>query len=324
MPRVDADATRPEGPCRQPGWYRHEVRAVVDSVVERLWPGRSARVEPLPGGITNANFLVDLGDDKVVVRVPGRGRDLLGIDPVAELAASTIAATIGVAPEVVAYDQESGCLVSRFVEARPITLDEMARPPMLALVVDAVRRVHAAGVLDTTFDYFAVIDRYHDHAAERGVREPFDFDSACAVMRRIAGARPFRPTVLGHNDLLNANFLFDGSVRILDWEYAGMTDPFFDLANLSANHRFDDDADAALLQYYFGVCDDGLVATLALFKLVSELREAMWGVLQLAVSDLDVDFAAYATERGERFAHLLAPMDLPALLKLAAGAGDRP
>jgi aminoglycoside phosphotransferase (APT) family kinase protein len=297
------------------------VHAVVEDVVERLWPRRPARIEPLPGGITNANFLVDLGDERVVVRVPGKGRDLLGIDPVAELAASTIAATIGVAPEVVAYDRESGCLVSRFLEGRALSPAEMARPPMLGLVVDALRRVHDAGPLDTTFDYFAVIDRYHDLAARRGVKAPFDDDGARSVMGRIAAARPFRPTVLGHNDLLNANFIFDGAVRILDWEYAGMTDPFFDLANLSANHRFDDDADGALVQRYFGAADDGLLATLALFKLVSELREAMWGVLQLAVSDLDVDFAAYAAERGEHFAHLLGSMDLPALLDLAAATG---
>jgi thiamine kinase-like enzyme len=192
---------------------------------------------------------------------------------------------------------------------------------MLGLVVDTVRRVHDAGVLPTTFDYFAVIERYHDEAGARGVVAPFDYDAASSVMRRIAAARPFRASVLGHNDLLNANFLFDGAVRILDWEYAGMTDPFFDLANLSANHRFDEDADAELVRRYFGTGDDALAATLTLFKLVSELREAMWGVLQLAVSDLDVDFTAYAAERGERFAQLLAPMDLPALLDLAAGAG---
>jgi hypothetical protein len=100
-----------------------------------------------------------------------------------------------------------------------------------------------------------------------------------------------------------------------------MTDPFFDLANLSANHRFDDEADHALLRRYFGAWRDDLVATLALFKLVSELREAMWGVVQLALSDLDVDFAAYAGERGERFQALLAPMDLPALLACAGRAG---
>jgi len=297
------------------------VHDVVERVVERRWPGRPVRVEPLPGGITNANFLVDLGDEQVVVRVPGRGRDLLGIDPAAEMAASTLAAAIGIAPEIVGRDEELGCLVTRFLPARPIPPDEMARSPMLGLVAATVRRVHTAGTIDATFDFFAVIERYHELAAARGVREPFDFGSARAVLGGIARARPFRPTVLGHNDLLNANFLFDGSVRILDWEYAGMTDPFFDLANLSANHGFDADTDAELLRHYFGAAPESLVATLALFKLVSELREAMWGVLQLAVSDLDVDFAAYAAARGEHFEALLEPMDLAELLALATAAG---
>jgi thiamine kinase-like enzyme len=294
---------------------------VVDRIVERLWPGLPARVEPLPGGITNANFVVDVGDDKVVVRVPGTGRALLGIDSAAEIAASALAAAIGVAPEIIAHDQESGCLVSRFLPGRPIPPTEMMHEPMLGWVTDTVKRVHHAGAVDTTFDYFTVIDRYHELAAARGAREPFDFGSARAVMRSVAQARPLRPTVLGHNDLLNANFLFDGSVRILDWEYAGMTDPFFDLANLSANHELDGDTDTALLRHYFGGCDDHMVATLQLFKAVSELREAMWGVLQMAVSDLDVDFAAYAEDHGRRFQALVAQMDLPELLALAATTG---
>jgi len=293
---------------------------VVDRVVKRLWPGVPARVEPLPGGITNANFLVDLGTEKVVVRVPGRGRDLLGIDPASEVAATTLTAALGIAPELLAVDEELGCLVSRFVAGRPIPLEEMARQPMLGLVTDTLKRVHGAGRVDTTFDYFAVIERYHEHAAARGVLEPFDFPSARAVMGAVARARPFRATVLGHNDLLNANFLFDGSVRILDWEYAGMTDPFFDLANLSVNHGFDDDTDTALLRHYFGECGEAVLATLSLFKLVSELREAMWGVLQLAVSDLDVDFAAYAGEHATRYQSLLAGMDLAGLVALARRA----
>jgi thiamine kinase-like enzyme len=137
-------------------------------------------------------------------------------------------------------------------------------------------------------------------------------------MARIASARPFVPSVLGHNDLLNANLLHDGSVRILDWEYAGMTDPFFDLANLATNHEFDADADAALLDHYFGRSDETRIATLGLMKLVSELREAMWGVLQQAVSDLDVDFAAYAKAHAERFEQYLADMALEDQLAAAA------
>ena len=46
-----------------------------------------------------------------------------------------------------------------------------------------------------------------------------------------------------HNDLLNANFIDDGArIRIVDWEYAGMGDPFFDLGNFSINHELTPDA----------------------------------------------------------------------------------
>jgi thiamine kinase-like enzyme len=107
-------------------------------------------------------------------------------------------------------------------------------------------------------------------------------------------------------------------VRILDWEYAGMTDPYFDLANLAANHGFDADAETALVHHYFGVVAETRLATLRLMKLVSELREAMWGVLQQAVSDLDVDFTAYATEHADRFGEILAGLALDDLLASAA------
>ena len=51
------------------------------------------------------------------VRAPGTGRALLGIDSAIEVAAARLAAAIGVAPEVIAHDQETGALVSRFLPA---------------------------------------------------------------------------------------------------------------------------------------------------------------------------------------------------------------
>ena len=79
---------------------------VVREVVERLWPGWTASIERLSGGITNANYKVDVDGEQVVIRVPGKKTDLLGIDRTAEVAANRIAATIGVAPEVLSVDVE--------------------------------------------------------------------------------------------------------------------------------------------------------------------------------------------------------------------------
>jgi thiamine kinase-like enzyme len=296
--------------------------AAVEELIERLWPGRVERVEQLTNGITNSNFLVDLGDDRVVVRVPGKDTALLGIDRRHEVEAGRLAASVGVGPDVVWHDEATNCIVTRFIEARQVSPEELGDEPMLGDFVAALRKVHAAGVVQAVFDPYRVVRTYRDEAAARGVTAPFDLASALALIDRIEGARPFRTSVLGHNDLLNANFLYDGTVRLVDWEYAGMTDPFFDLANVAVNNGFSPDAERALLVGYVGHVDEALEATLTLMKMVSELREAMWGVLQLAISDLDVDFAKYATERAERLNALVAAADVDELVAAAATVRD--
>jgi thiamine kinase-like enzyme len=103
-----------------------------------------------------------------------------------------------------------------------------------------------------------------------------------------------------HNDLLNANFIDDGDIRIVDWEYAGMGDRFFDLANLSVNHDFGLEEDSLLLAAYFGVEVPAHLAALRLMRIMSDFREAMWGVVQQAISELEFDFVAYAAQHFER------------------------
>jgi thiamine kinase-like enzyme len=109
--------------------------------------------------------------------------------------------------------------------------------------------------------------------------------------------RPDVP-VLCHNDLLNGNFLRDeqGDIRILDWEYAGMGDRFFDLANFAAHHELDDEQILELLDAYFDNPLPRHFARLKLMQAMSDFREAMWGVLQQGISELDFDFRSYADQ----------------------------
>lgn len=286
-------------------------------VVARLFPGEQARLEELPGGITNANFRVFLPARSVVVRVPGGRSELLGIDRRVEVAANALAARIGVAPEIVAFDQETGCIVTVFLTGRPVPREELAAEPRLGEVLAVLRRVHRAGSVPALFDPYAVVRGYHGEIARRGGSEPFDYGALCGLLDRIAAVRPFSATVLGHNDLLNSNLLYDGSVRILDWEYAAMADPYFDLANLSVNNELGEERDEAVLGHYFGRVGERELAIFRLMKLVSEAREAMWGALQLYISDLEVDFAAYARERAERLFALSERLDLASLLASA-------
>jgi thiamine kinase-like enzyme len=284
--------------------------------VERVWPGREARVEVLGGGITNHNLKVEVGGESFVLRVAGKDTGLLGIDRAVELAATEAAAALGIGPDVVALVEPEGWLVTRFVAGTIPPLERMREPVMLARIAGALRAFHDGPAIPGTFDSFRVVETYRDTALARGGHVPEAFDWAHALATRIEATRSADSAVPCHNDLLNANFLDDGErLRIVDWEYAGMGDRFFDLANFSINHELDADASRAFLDAYFGEARAGDFQALELMRFMSDFREAMWGVVQSAVSELDFDFVAYASEHFERLRRTAASKSFVAALE---------
>ena len=272
----------------------------MSEAVSRLWPGGSATVQELGGGITNRNFKVVVDGAAYVLRMGGAKTSLLGIDRAVEHAAGVRAFELGVGPEVVAFAPAEGWLVCRFIDGREISLAEMRRPSTLARVASALRALHDSAPIPGRFDAWAVVDGYRATAEAHGVEIPAEFTPMRALADRIRSARGPQPAVPCHNDLLNANFLDDGSVRIVDWEYAGMGDRFFDLANFSVNHEFSVEDDRALLRAYFGVAREADLASVRMMRFMSDFREAMWGVLQSGISDLDFDFRGYAAKHFAR------------------------
>jgi thiamine kinase-like enzyme len=87
---------------------------------------------------------------------------------------------------------------------------------------------------------------------------------------------------------------------VLDWEYAGMGDIFFDLANFSDHHELTDEQDRWLLQCYFEQVTSARWAHLKVMKILSDLREATWALVQIGISKLDFDFRDYADKFFER------------------------
>jgi len=279
------------------------------TAVERLWPGRGAVFEELGGGITNRNYKVSVEGSEYVLRMGGAKTSLLGIDRAVEYAAGRRAFEVGVGPEVVAFVPEEGWLVARFIAGRPISLEDMRRPEVLGRVAEALRAFHSSAPIPGRFDAWAVVDGYRSLAVAHGVEIPEPFARAREVAERIRHARGPQPEVPCHNDLLNANFLDDGSIRIVDWEYAGMGDRFFDLANFSVNHEFSVEEDRRLLEAYFGEARSADLGALRLMRFMSDFREAMWGVLQSGISDLDFDFRDYTRKHFGRMESTVADPD---------------
>ena len=282
-----------------------------ERIAERVWPDGVRSIEPLGGGITNRNFKVTLpGGAQVVLRIGGKDTELLGIDRHVEHAATRAAAEAGLAPEVIAFVEPEGYLVTSFVEGLPVPAEDVHRTHVLREIAVGLRRFHDGPAIPGRFDSFRVVEAYRATAAAHGVAVPTGYTAAKEVADRIEEARGVQPPAPCHNDLLNANFITDGErIWIVDWEYAGMGDRFFDLANFSVNNALSTDENEELLRMYFGEVLEDDTRSLTLMRFMSDFREAMWGVVQQGISELDFDFAGYAESHFER---LRATADDPA------------
>jgi len=280
--------------------------AQLGAILARLEPSLgviTGEPTPLTGGITNHNFRVTLGGEDYVLRVHGSDTGLLGIDRQAERIACGLAAEMGIAPELVAAFDD--CLVTRFVTCNALAPREIA--DHVDEIARALRSFHdSAAMLPMRFWVPDLLCDYAARVHERGIGLPSRYAEARAIATRIAAVVPLRNPRPCHNDLLAGNIIRARNNRkllIVDWEYAGMGHPYFDLGNLSVNNDFNEANDERLLSAYHGrPPSDGRRATLALMRILSDAREAAWGVLQTEISQLDFDFGRYARTHFERLA----------------------
>jgi thiamine kinase-like enzyme len=296
----------------------------LDAAIRAIpsWEGQELEILPIAEGRTNRNFRVAVGDETFFLRLSEKSTELLGIDRNAEQDSARAAAEAGVGPEVFVYLPELGCLVTRWIDAEVLAEGDLERDEVLTPVVEAIKAIHAGPALAWAFDPFRIVEDYRRISEERGVAVPDAFDPAHEKASRIEAAfasdpMPLRPC---HNDLLEANFLLrDGRVWVVDHEYAGMGDPFFDLGNLSINNALSDDAQERLLSLYFGAPTDAHRARLKLMRIMSDFREAMWGVVQQGLSTLDIDYVEYATKHFDRLSTTTADPRFDDWLETARG-----
>ncbi len=269
-----------------------DVNAIVDRLQTRLGPADGPPV-PLEGGITNRNYRVSFEGRDCVVRLPGKDTSLLGISREAERLANDSAARLGIAPAVAAGEDD--CLVTDFVRCTALAAADVRK--RLEQVARALRTFHDGGaLLPITFWVPDLLGSYAELVEQRGGRLPAAYASARELAGRIGAALPLSEPVPCHNDLLPANLLGVGDgVMLVDWEYAGMGHRMFDLGNLAVNNEFgEEDEERLLTVYYDQPPSASRRAALRLMRIMSDAREAAWGVVQSVVSELDFDFDAYA------------------------------
>ncbi|MDQ6816276.1 MAG: phosphotransferase [Actinomycetota bacterium] len=301
------------------------VEEIVARLAARLGPPTGAP-ESLDGGITNRNYRMRFGAEDYVIRLPGKDTGLLSISREAERIAGSAAAALGIAPELVAAEPD--CTVTRYLRARPLSPGELASNP--EPVARVLRLFHDSGVrLPACFWVPDLLEEYARVAIERGGELPDTYARTREIAGRIAAVLPLSDPAPCHNDLLPANLLAlesdDGAPAeprvpmLVDWEYAGMGHRLFDLGNFAVNNELDPQAEDRLLEAYFGEPPDASRrAALALMRIMSDAREAAWGVVQSVISELDFDFGGYAAQHFGRLAETASGLRLEEWLVAAA------
>jgi thiamine kinase-like enzyme len=261
--------------------------------------------QPLSGGITNLNFVVEDGGQRYFVRV-GEDIPIHGVLRFNELAAARAAEMAGVSPALI-YS-EPGVMVTRFIDGRTYEAADLRVAQRLGDVVALIKRVHREmpKYLRGPVLMFWVFHVIRDYAAtlreDRSPRVPLltDLLTRAEALEEAVGAIDL---VFGHNDLLPANFIDDGErLWLVDWDYAGFNSPLFDLANLAANNDYPPAMEDELLTLYFGAPpDQGLLRRYAAIKCASALRETLWSMVSEIHSALDFDYAQYTEENLARF-----------------------
>lgn len=304
------------------------ILAGVDRTdAERLAAVRSlasaTRVSPLPGGITNRNYRVDLPDGPVVVRLSDPESSDLAIDRHHEYLNTLAAARSGAGAPVVDYLEGAGVLIVGWIEGRTFSSADVAEHHNLSRIADACRMLHAGPRFASDFNMFSIQARYRSLVGERGYRLPERYDDflpSVERMRRAMGAHP-EPTVPCNNDLLAANFIDDGQrLWLIDYEYSGNNEASFELGNIWSESTLPDELLLPLVEAYWGSAAPELVARARLWALMSQYGWTLWAAIQEAISPIDFDYWSWGLEKYDR---AVAAFDGPAFEGWLDAAGGR-
>jgi len=261
--------------------------------------------EPLGGGITNTNFIVDDQGESFVVRI-GYDIPIHGVMRFNEIAAARAAYAAGISPEIV-YSAD-GVIIMRFIEGQTLTEQEVREQQNLERIMPLIQACH--NEIPKFFQGPALVFwpfhvcRSYIHTAREGNSRMIDllprFLDINEELEKTVGEIKL---VFGHNDLLAANFIDDGKrLWLLDWDYAGYNAALFDLTNLSSNNELSPEQEDWILEtYYQQPVTDRLRRRFAAMMCASLLRETLWSIVSEIHSTIDFDYERYTHKNLNRF-----------------------
>jgi thiamine kinase-like enzyme len=289
---------------------------IIEEVVEKIedWKGKRVSIQTLSGGLTNANYKVEVDGNPFFVRIPGESTELLAIDRRNEYFNSKAAAEAGVGPQVLYYLPEYQAMVLEFLKARTMSKETLNAAGMPTKIAQAIRCLHSGPRFLNDFNMFRLTEYYLNICKDHDIRIPEGYLERMLTVKRIEQAMAVLPlpTVPCNNDLLAENYMDDGkSLRIIDYEYSGNNDPCFELGNTCQELQFDEAQIVEVCAAYFGDPLANRISRMKLNMIMSDVGWGLWAAIQAKISKIEFDFWGWAIERWSRAVEKMDSAEFP-------------
>lgn len=252
-------------------------------------------VKTLGGGMTNFNYLVTDGQKQCVARFAPKSAALLGLNRAREMKNTSIAFSRSIGPKIINFIPRYNLLINEYIDGEVLTPDQARNKENIKKIARLLKKLHSGPKFRGTFDPIKAIEKYIATARTRRSSLPPDINRYLtklhALKNRIA---PITLEYPCHLDLMIENIIsVKGNIILIDWEYSANSDPRFDLAMFSVKGKFTARHDAELLKAYSGEISQ---SELEAMKGIVHFREAAWGFLQSAISEIKFDYKKYARD----------------------------
>lgn len=302
------------------------VKTNIDEAIAKIadWQGKDVKYAPVVGGITNPNFKVSVDGKDFFLKIPGAGTDFIDRDNCH--IANEIAAETGAGPKVCYYFKDTGVEVFEWLDGyRQVTWGDTYDEDIFKKIVTAIRDFHniqgkTMPLKQTLFEQaWQMVE-----LAEKGGYEPMWHSRFLYLLEQIEKAVlkdgiDYKPC---HNDFWSNNMMYSDAkqdLKIIDYEYASMNDPYNDLGCLAAINDFTDDKDVELCKVYHGHWDEKGFAKLKLYKIIADIKWGYWALQQYVNSDVEFDYMNWYGIKIGRLQHFVVDPRLDIWLNLLNG-----
>ncbi|KGT94118.1 choline kinase [Erwinia typographi] len=284
-------------PGEAESWQEQRVEKAVAAVPE--WQTCDVRYRPVSGGISNANWRVDVegAPGAYFVKIPGEGTErFINRDTAHE--ASLKAAETGYGAQVVAYLREQGVEIFEFMEGwRTSSNQDFQQRDVRHKALHALKSFNDQPLLAECKTVFDMLDEHIGQVNSLGAAFSPDAAWLHKQSRRAQAAilAAGLDKVPCMNDTLAGNFMLNdrGDIRLVDFEYASNNDRCYELALWFGEMFFSPETERELLEDYFGKLDNACYARVQMHKFLADMKWSTWAIIQHQVADIDFDFSKY-------------------------------